>query len=222
MYQEPRFPGPVTLGGAQHLSTGHFRSLTTSCYEAAMGSQVSSWWMMLDKHWCWRSLWFLGSLSFVYFSCSMFLFCPLGYSARTVPLSHILYFSQTWAVSSVAWEDATLVWAQKVAPHFSLKSKCSARSLKDLNLEGTHISTFHLWKSWPEQSKRNASTPNWQCGGNRHDDHFTVFNQHPFCVLSFLLTYTLYSIQHIKYFCLLDHLLSLWLYIMGCFAIISM
>lgn len=108
-YQKPRSPGALQSREVQHLSTAHFRSLTTNHFEVAMGSQVSPLWVMQYEHSCWRSLRFLGSLSFVYFSCSMFPFCPLGYSARSFPVSHL---SETWAVTSVGWEEKMPHWCK--------------------------------------------------------------------------------------------------------------
>lgn len=135
-YQEPCFPGLLQSLEAQHLSTVHFRSLTTNRCEAAMGSQVSPWWMVQYEHSCWRSLRFLGSLSFVYFSCSTFLFCPLGYSARSFPISHLTFEpDMSSQFSGLRREDAPLMQIREVAPHSPCplpSQKCTAHSLKDI------------------------------------------------------------------------------------------
>lgn len=153
-YEEPCFPGLPQPQETQHLHTAHFRSLTNCC-EVAMGGQVSPWWTTQYEHSRWRSLRFLGSVSFVYFSCSMFLFCPLGYSARSFPISHLTFEPHTSSkFSGLRREDAPLVQAQEVAPHSFcplLSQKCMAHSLKDLYLEGTHIRPFTFEN--PDQSR---------------------------------------------------------------------
>jgi len=95
-----------------------------------------------------QALMLLGSLSFVYFSYAVFLFCPLGDFARSCPISRLTFEPDT--SSSVGREDAPLVQAREVAPYSfcSLPSQnCTAYSVKDLYLGGTHVSTFHLRKS---------------------------------------------------------------------------
>lgn len=82
--------------------------LATNCCEAAVGSQVSPWCTIQSGSSCRRSLRFLGSLSFVYFLMFNICFVPLV-TLLGVSLSHVLHLSQTWAVSSVGWENAFLV-----------------------------------------------------------------------------------------------------------------
>lgn len=88
--RSPTFLGPAILGGPalQHSS------FQESDNELQWGSNGEPGFAMINNAYersCWRSLRFLGSLSFVYFSRSTFLFCPLGYSARSFPISCLIF-----------------------------------------------------------------------------------------------------------------------------------